>query len=87
MAFQHDMNVWEALKQSIIVGLAFQQVIIEGLLLKTSYYYRYGLSAGQDCGTCFTASCDFSFVTVRLIFIIIFSFCSQFLLGYDCIIK
>jgi len=61
--------------------------MFEGLLLTTSYVYRYGLSAGQDCGTRFRASWDFSVLMVWLIFIIIFSFCSQLLLDYDCVIK
>jgi len=72
---------------AIFVGLAFQQVMLEGLLLTTSYYYRYGLSAGEDFRTRFRASCDFSVLMIPLIFILIFSFCSQLLLGYDCVIK
>jgi len=85
MAFQHAMCVCVALH--IIVGLAFQQVMFKGLLLITIYVYSYGLSAGQDCRTRFRQRCDFPFLMVRLIFIIIFSFCSQLLLGYDCVIK
>jgi len=87
MAFQHVMVVWVALQQSIIVGLSFQQVMFEGLHLTPSYDYRYGLSAGQVCRTRLRASCDFSFLMVRLILIRIFSFCSQSLLGYDFVIQ
>jgi hypothetical protein len=34
----------------------FQQAVIVGLILTTSYDYKYGLSAGHDCKTDFRAS-------------------------------
>jgi hypothetical protein len=45
----------------MIVGMAFQQAMIVGLVLKTSYDCRYDLSAGHVCRAAFKATCDISF--------------------------
>ena len=45
----------------MIIGMTLQQAMIVGLVLKTSCDHRYGLSAGNDCRTCFSASSDILF--------------------------
>jgi len=69
-----------------MIGMNFQQAVIVGLILKTSYDYRYGISADHDCNPGFRACCDIS-SHGPVIFIIIFSFCSQLHSGYDSVAK
>jgi len=70
----------------MIAGMTLQQGLIISIVLSTSYDYKYGLSSGHDCKIGFRASCDISSHGL-VIFIIIFPFCSQLLLGYDCVIE
>jgi hypothetical protein len=83
--------VWLVLQLSMILSLAFQQAmmvglnlsydIILGLVLTTNYDYIYGLSAGHDCRTGFSATCDISFHAPVYIH-------NNFpLVGYNCVIK
>jgi hypothetical protein len=74
------------LQQGIMIGMDFQQAVILGLILATSYDYTYGLSSDHDCKIGFRASCDIS-SHGPVIFIIIFSFCSQLLSGYESVVK
>jgi hypothetical protein len=40
--------------------MTIQQAVILGLVVTTNYDYRYGLLAGHNCRTGFSASCGVS---------------------------